>query len=163
VIFATVGGQVPFDRLIRAIDAWSAHNENVSIYAQIGDGAYVPTHIDHCKSMSPAEFQDRVRKASLVVAHAGMGTILTSLQLGVPILVMPRNASLGEHRNDHQLATARILEKHGLLSVVMNEDELFGRLDIADDLPAPPRISAVASDGLLNELRKFVAEIANAR
>jgi len=160
MIFVTVGGQVPFDRLIRAIDAWGAEQKGVHIFAQIGDSAYVPQHIDHCRLMSPEEFQDRVRNASLVVAHAGMGTILTSLQLGVPILVMPRTASLGEHRNDHQLATAKILEQSGFLSTVMNEDELFRRLNCVDDIPAPPKISAVASDRLLNELRKFVAETA---
>ena len=83
---------------------------------------------------------------------------MTSLQLGVPILVMPRKANLGEHRNDHQLATARILEQNGFLSVVMDESELSKRLNSVDDIPTPPRISAVASDRLLNELRQFIAE-----
>ena len=43
--------------------------------------------------------------AAAIVAHAGMGTILTALETGKRLLVMPRRAALGEHRNDHQLAT----------------------------------------------------------
>ena len=163
MIFVTVGGQVPFDRLIRAIDEWGAENGSVHIFAQIGESYYVPQHIDHCNLIASEEFQNRVRNASLVVAHAGVGTILTSLQFGVPILVMPRKASLGEHRNDHQLATAKVLEQKGLLSVVMDENELFRRLNSIDDAPIQHRISAVASDRLLNELRKFFEETARLR
>ena len=56
--------------------------------------------------MSPKECTDRMVAADAIIAHAGMGTILTALEMGKPLLVMPRRAELGEHRNDHQLATA---------------------------------------------------------
>ena len=67
--------------------------------------------------------------ADAIVAHAGMGTILTALELGKPLLVLPRRASLGEHRNEHQLATARRFADTGRLAVAFDESELAQRLD----------------------------------
>ncbi len=45
MIFATVGTQLPFDRLIRALDGWAASNGGVEVFAQIGRGEYEPSHI----------------------------------------------------------------------------------------------------------------------
>ena len=42
----------------------------------------------------------------VVIAHDEMGSIITALEMGKPIVVMPRRAELGEHRNDHQVAAA---------------------------------------------------------
>ena len=35
-IFATVGTQLPFDRLIRGLDSWAECNPEVEVFAQIG-------------------------------------------------------------------------------------------------------------------------------
>ena len=58
-----------------------------------------------------------------------MGTILTALELGKPLLVMPRRAALGEHRNDHQLATVRRFAELGSVEVALDESELALKLD----------------------------------
>ena len=44
VIFVTIGSMFPFDRLIRAMDAWAAAQpeRRVELLAQIGDGGYEP-------------------------------------------------------------------------------------------------------------------------
>ena len=64
-----------------------------------------------------------------MIAHAGMGSIITALELGKPIMVMPRRASLGEHRNDHQVATAKRFAEQGRIMVAFNEKELVDKLD----------------------------------
>ncbi len=43
----------------------------------------------------------------MVVAHAGIGTILSARRHARPLVILPRKADLGEHRNEHQMATAR--------------------------------------------------------
>ncbi|MCG8094946.1 MAG: glycosyl transferase family 28, partial [Candidatus Thiodiazotropha endolucinida] len=58
------------------------------------------------------------------VAHAGMGSILSSLSLGKPIIIMPRKASLGEHRNEHQMATAKRFQNRPGVYVAWDEKQL---------------------------------------
>ena len=47
MIFVTIGSMFPFDRLIRAMDAFAQANPGTEILAQIGTGDYVPAHMPH--------------------------------------------------------------------------------------------------------------------
>ena len=105
--------------------------------AQIGDSAEPPTHIEWHRFLSPDEFQAIATEASVIVAHAGVGSILTALDLEKPIVVMPRRAHLGEHRNDHQLATVESLGSRAAIAVVQDEAELLETLDRLAELEAP--------------------------
>jgi hypothetical protein len=85
-----------------------------------------------------------------------MGTILSALELGTPTLVMPRRAALGEHRNDHQMATARWFADLGGVTVAFDEAQLLERLDDADWLPGGARIGESAPQGFIDALRAFI-------
>jgi UDP-N-acetylglucosamine transferase subunit ALG13 len=153
MIFVTVGSQMPFDRLIRAVDKWAESSARTDVVAQIGDTDLQPRSLDWSSRVSATEFEDRCRDATAIVAHAGMGSILTALQYGTPILVMPRRADLRETRNDHQVATAARLSERGLVHVAMDDDELPGCLDRLGELTASERISPYASAELLDAVR----------
>src|SRR5687767_9745951 len=125
MIFVTVGTQLPFDRMIRAVDEWAGKSGNgEEVFAQIGPSDYKPKHIRYSAFIAADEFEHRSREARAVVAHAGMGSIITALTMGKPILVMPRRAAMGEQRNDHQLATARHFLAQGRIGVAADEHEL---------------------------------------
>lgn len=156
MIFVTVGTDLPFDRLVRTVDDWAAANGRRDVFAQIGETDWQPQHIACSKFLQPTEFTRRFAEAEVVVAHAGMGTILSALQWEKPILVMPRRASLGEQRNEHQLATARHLSEMGKINVAMDETELRGMLDGLSELRPRERIGAYASDTLITALRDFI-------
>lgn len=156
MIFVTVGHQMPFDRLVRGVDEWAGANGRDDVFAQIGSGEYVPSHVEHAEKIGPEEFRRRMAEADAVVAHAGMGTILTALELGVPILVMPRVGRLKETRNDHQIATAQRFKAQGRLEVAMDETELGGALDRLTGLKSAPTINPEASPGLLDAVRGFI-------
>src|SRR5690349_506002 len=96
MIFVTVGAQMPFDRLVRCVDHWAAGRGRRDVFAQIGPTAWRPENIEFVQFMEPPEFRARVTEAKAVVAHAGMGSIITALELGKPILVMPRRGDLRE-------------------------------------------------------------------
>ncbi len=105
----TVGSQLPFDRLTRAVDQWCAASGRSDVIGQIGEvgtDGYRPTHFRWSEFIPPAEFNRLLGQAELVIAHAGMGSIISALRNAKPIIIMARRANLGEHRNDHQLATA---------------------------------------------------------
>ena len=157
VIFVTVGGQLPFDRLVRAIDRWVGESERADVFAQIGASEYVPDHLEYERFLSPSQFEERLRAASVIVSHAGMGTILTALDHQRPVLVMPRRAALTEHRNDHQLATAAHLRERGLVQVAMDEEELARELAGIDRIEAAAKTSEEPLLRLRATLRDFVS------
>lgn len=157
MIFVTVGANTPFDRLVRCVDEWAALQGREDVFAQIGRTDYRPTHVRWAEMLSPEEFRETLGRASVVIAHAGMGTILAALEAGVPVLVMPRRAALREMRTDHQLATARRLEERGLVHVARDDDELRRRLDELVRLDAPERIAPIAPPLLIERLREFIA------
>jgi UDP-N-acetylglucosamine transferase subunit ALG13 len=163
LIFVTVGANTPFDRLVRCVDEWAALRGRGDVFAQIGRTDYRPGHIRWRAMLTPQEFREALRGASTIVAHAGMGTILSALEAGVPILVLPRRAALREQRNDHQLATARHLSERGLVHVAQDETELRARLDEGVALRAPERIAPVAPPPLVDHLRAFIAGSRGAR
>ena len=156
MIFVTVGTDAPFDRLVREIDSWAARTGREDVFAQIGRGGWRPRHISWAEMLEPPAFRERFAAARLIVAHAGMGTILTALHSGKAILVMPKKASLGEHRNEHQTATARHLLDLEKVAVAFDESELRERLDRLDSFPPAARIDSFAQPPLLSGLRQFI-------
>ena len=158
MIFVTVGSQMPFDRLIRGIDAWAEANGRDDLVAQIGDTEFEPRALRWSRRLSATAFEQHCQEATAIVAHAGMGSILTALQHGTPILVMPRRADRRETRNDHQVATATRLAERGLVHVAMDDDDLPGQLDRLGELGASSRISSDASPELLAAIREAIEQ-----
>jgi UDP-N-acetylglucosamine transferase subunit ALG13 len=123
MIFVTVGEQLPFDRLIQAVDEWASTSKK-EIFAQIGKSSYIPQHISYKKFLTPEEFKKNFVAAEFVIGHAGMGTIIFAVEQSKPIVVMPRQAERGEHRNNHQLATAKRFLELNYISVAFDEIQL---------------------------------------
>ncbi len=126
------------------------------MFAQIGEGGWEPVNIKFSNFLQPPEFLEHFRTASVIISHAGMGTILSALHYRKPILVMPKRASLGEHRNEHQLATARRMMDLGNVNVAFDEGELRERLDRLEELKQPRPIGESASDSLVFGIRDFI-------
>lgn len=155
VIFVTVGAQMPFDRLIKTVDQWARTYHRDDVFAQIGSTDYCPSNIQWTPFLSTDEFRQRYEDATAVIAHAGTGSIITALQLGKPILLMPRRASLRETRNDHQVATAEQFRKFDSVSVAQDEEELIARLEGLENLRGSKTIKPYASRELVNAIRDF--------
>ena len=158
MIFVTVGTQLPFDRLVRGVDEWAERSGRRDVFAQIGPNGWRPRHIDAAPFVSPEEHRRRMESASAIVGHAGMGTIIGALELGKPVLIMPRVASHGEHRNDHQIATSKRFEAVRGVAVAWDEQELPARLEALLGMRAGERIGSQASDRLIAVLRQFIQD-----
>ena len=101
------------------------------VFAQIGKSTHVPKNMSFSAEVAPKLFEEKFATARVVVAHAGIGTILTARKLGKPIVLVPRRAGLGEHRNDHQLATCAQLASRPGIFIAENEGDLRDALDQA--------------------------------
>jgi UDP-N-acetylglucosamine transferase subunit ALG13 len=156
VIFVTVGSQEPFDRLIRAVDDWALAHGRSDVFAQIGNSTFRPTHIDFAKFLDPDQFNRAIREATVVVAHAGMGSIISALEKGKPIVVMPRRGRFRETRNDHQVATAERFGSHGQVIVANDEHDFAEKLDYALTVPGKNPIALEATPRLISTIRGFL-------
>jgi UDP-N-acetylglucosamine transferase subunit ALG13 len=155
VIFVTVGSQLPFDRLVKAVDAWAADRGEAAVFAQIGSSAYRPAHMDWAQYLPADAFRRKLVASSLVVSHAGMGNCLLALEAQKPILVMPRRLQLNETRNDHQLATARWLRQMPGVTVADDTEELIEALR-RGEWQASGAMRSEASPELLAAVREFI-------
>ena len=87
MIFLTVGTQLPFDRFVEIVDQWAAKNPEFEIFGQIGEGDYKPLHIKYCAFLDEQSYKQQFDKANIVLAHAAMGSIITSLIESKPVVV----------------------------------------------------------------------------
>jgi UDP-N-acetylglucosamine transferase subunit ALG13 len=156
LIFVTVGAQMHFDRLIRTIDEWAEERGRADVFAQVGPSEYMARRIETVRSLDPASFRARAERATALVAHAGMGTIITALELGKPLLVFPRDFARRETRNDHQVATARHFAESGRVLAAFDERELRRRLDEIESFVPSSKIGREASQELVGRIRAFV-------
>jgi UDP-N-acetylglucosamine transferase subunit ALG13 len=154
LILVTVGTQLPFDRLIKWVDEM-APGVRKSGFAQIGKGAYQPKNLKWSANISPLEFDGYFRDCSVIVAHAGIGTVLTARRFGKPIILVPRQASLGEHRNDHQLATVSQLEGRPGIYVARSDNELHDLLLQDMVAPALEDLPSANRDSLVSYLKNY--------
>lgn len=155
MILVTVGTQLGFDRLISAIDAL-APNLPAPVVAQVGSGSYVPKYMEARALIAPADFEDLARASQMIVGHAGTGTILMAARFEKPLVMLPRQASLGEHRNDHQIATANAFATRAGVFVAWDVQDLDGAIMKALRYVGMGESQTSARSQLLESIGKFL-------
>jgi UDP-N-acetylglucosamine transferase subunit ALG13 len=81
---------------------------------QVGSTASDGLGIVTRSHMSGDELSSELSRADLVIAHAGIGSALGSLDAGNCPVLVPREKLHGEHIDDHQSQIARELDARGL-------------------------------------------------
>jgi UDP-N-acetylglucosamine transferase subunit ALG13 len=126
VIFVVTGTEIhPFDRLARAADEMQRGGlVGEEVFVQLGSCRYEPRHARFERFLPFGAMSENVRKASVVVTHAGAGSTLLCIQEGRHPIVVPRLPELGEHVDGHQVGFAERLAERGLVTLVRDPDEL---------------------------------------
>jgi UDP-N-acetylglucosamine transferase subunit ALG13 len=156
LIFVTVGTQLAFDRMVSAVDRWAERHPDVEFFAQIGPSDSPPKYMPFAAFIPPTQTENMMHRAEIIVSHAGMGSLLTALRYRRPIIIMPRKAGLGEHRNDHQMATARWMEGRPGVVVAWDETTIGDALERRSSFAGGPAIPEVASGPLVERLARFI-------
>ena len=161
MIFLSVGTQEPFDRLVMAVDQWAAGHD-LPVYGQLGAmkaESYRPRHFEWSEFLAADRYLEKLQASRLLVAHVGMGSIISALTYGRPLVMLARRASLGEHRNEHQLATAERFRGRAGLFIAADEADVAARIDAALAAPAGGGgLSPHAAPELLAAVRGFVQQ-----
>jgi UDP-N-acetylglucosamine transferase subunit ALG13 len=153
VIFVTVGTQLAFPRLISAMDSLAPQLAE-EVIAQIGPDTGAYSNVKPQANVTPDEFEHLFTSARLVVGHAGIGTILSAKRFGKPLVLMPRRHALGEHRNDHQMATAQAVEKLTGVYIAWQPEDLSALLS-AENLDPATNDESETHAALIDRLKLF--------
>lgn len=156
LILLSVGTQLPFDRLVRAVDEWADVSARTDVVAQIGPSTYSPRVLNAFPFLGPDAFRELQSAATIMISHAGMGSILTAMEYGKPIIIMPRDHARGEHRNGHQMATAARFKDVPGVYVAFDERDLAEHLKHLSDLTGSTGMSPHAPASFTGRLRQFI-------
>jgi beta-1,4-N-acetylglucosaminyltransferase len=122
VIFVTVGmSKAPFDRLLRAVDELAVSEELV---VQHGRSDVHPVRAVCHEYLPYDELAQHVRRARVVITHAGVGSVAVALMHEKRPIVVPRLRRFGEAVDDHQEPLARTLHRQGIVRLVNDLSEL---------------------------------------
>lgn len=113
MILCTLGTQkFQMNRLIEAVNNL-ADTLDEEIFIQTGNSTFVPTKCKHSAFVDKDKFQKMICESSLLITHAGVGSIMTALNAGKPVIVVPRRAIFHEHVDDHQVEIAEAFAGKG--------------------------------------------------
>ncbi|KAF4399090.1 hypothetical protein G4B88_023684 [Cannabis sativa] len=110
MVFVTVGTTC-FDALVKTMDTEVVKEElfrrgYTHLLIQMGRGSYVPTKSGGNGSLAVDYFTfsssiaDHLRSASLVISHAGSGSIFETLRLGKPLIVVVNEDLMDNHQTE---------------------------------------------------------------
>ncbi len=157
VFFVSVGTHPQqFNRLLEEADKIAARKKNWKFFAQTGHSDYKMKNAESRDFWSGSEYNKIFEKASVIVCHAGAGTIINALELGKKLVVVPRITRFGEHTDNHQQEIAEALANAKKVITVKNICELEEAME-----KALKSRSALASSRkkLVKRIQSFLGEI----
>jgi len=153
VIFVTAGTlHFPFTRLLAAVDALPG-DEDVVLQCR-ANGAR-PTRARCFDDLPYDELVAYMRRARVVVCHAGVGSVLTALANGKRPIAVPRLERYGEAVDDHQVPFGRRLAEAGLVTLVEDPAELAAAVAAVPGGEPPP----LGPRALVDDLRATLAQL----
>lgn len=133
----------PFPRLLRAvIDVLHRLPAPVTLQYDGPPGSLpndpLPPGIERVGMLTRPAFLNLLRRSALVITHAGAGTLLEAMRVGIPVIAMPRRPELGEVADGHQLELVDVLRGTGAVQIVEDGQGLrdaVSALDLANPTP----------------------------
>ena len=105
MIFVTVGThEQQCNRLVQKIDELKRDGViQEEVLIQTGYSTYEPKYCEWQQWVPYPKMIENVDKARIVITHGGPSSFIMPLQVGKPPIVVPRQAKIEEHDNDHQV------------------------------------------------------------
>ena len=106
--------------------------------------------------IDPIKFSKIFNESDIIINHAGIGTIIKALEIGKKIVIFPRLMKFHEHRNDHQIFTAKIFDKLAYVNVALDETELLSILSHIENLKVKKTIGSMAEPEIIKSISVFI-------
>jgi UDP-N-acetylglucosamine transferase subunit ALG13 len=157
-VFVSVGTcPFPFDRLVAAADRLA---RTETVFIQAGISRVRPQHAEAVDYLSFDAVAARMRAATIVITHAGSGSVALARASGKLPLVVPRRPELGENVDEHQIPYAQRAAEEGLVALVQDPERLHQIVARGFDSTLP----AAAGDGALeDEVAQYVQCVVSSR
>ncbi|MDV2886317.1 PssE/Cps14G family polysaccharide biosynthesis glycosyltransferase [Alkalihalophilus pseudofirmus] len=143
MIFVVLGThELPFTRLLKEVER--LQEEGVikeEVVVQVGHTPYESDKMKLVPFMSYDEMEGYFEKASLVITHAGTGSIITGVKKGKPVIAIARREEFKEHNDDHQTEIVEQFTQAGHILGANNVDELSSLLSQVDSFNPKPYVS----------------------
>ncbi len=126
MIFVVLGTQkFQCNRLLKEIDRLIEEKViTEDVFAQKGNSDYKPMHYKYIDFLTKEQFEQQMETCDLLITHSGVGTILSAVNHGKPIIVYPRLRKYKEHVDDHQLDIAKAFGKKKIVLMCGENDDL---------------------------------------
>lgn len=146
MVFVTVGTTC-FDALVKAVDSEEMKESLLQkgytdLLIQMGRGTYIPSKVSGNSTLQVGHFTfspsiaDYIREASLVISHAGSGSIFETLRLGKPLIVVVNEDLMDNHQSE--LAEELAERKHLFCARPQTLQETIKAMDLNTLLPYIP-------------------------
>lgn len=105
-----------FERLLKQIEK-EIENKNIKeqVIVQAGYTKFESKNMKIFDYVEQKALDDYIKKADLIICHAGVGTILNCLENKKKVIVVPRLSKYKEHNNDHQVQIAKEFSNSGYI------------------------------------------------
>lgn len=156
--FVSVGNSTQaFPRLLDAV-LQVATRLPQPVFVQYGAcNAFDCPTCDSAPYISMVEFERRVSEATVLIMHAGAGSVIHAVRSGRVPVVMPRSSALGEIVDEHQREFADALGLMGKLVVCNEPAQLLSAVATAGALQSA-RAATCSEPGLLRSVRQLLQD-----
>ena len=160
MILITVGTEkFPFNRLMNWLETLilkgTLNPQQEEVVVQYGSCTIIPSQVKSFQVVPGLQFQELVKKARLIIAHCGEGTIDLLSKINKPFLLVPRSVELNEHVDDHQIELANALQEQGInVANSIADLEQFLLQPVLTPIAASPLDYYKQASLMLNELVK---------
>tara|TARA_Y100000310_G_C20588084_1_gene766515 strand:+ start:560 stop:1033 length:474 start_codon:yes stop_codon:yes gene_type:complete len=141
-----------FPRLVKEMDR-IAPSLREKVVMQIGNTAFEPKNCEFVRVVSRAKMEFLFKEASLIVTHAGAGSIIMALSNAKPCVVVPRLKEFSEQIDDHQIEIAEGFSLRKNVVVVKEISELAGAIKKARTLSGTNKKSK-----LIKEIDQYLSK-----
>jgi UDP-N-acetylglucosamine transferase subunit ALG13 len=145
---------IGFERLVKKMDEIAGRIKE-KVIMQIGTTRYTPKNAAYFRFKAYPEIQRLCKRARVVVAHGGTGSVITALEQGTPVIAVPRLKEYGEVIDNQQIDFVRALAEEGRITPVYDLNELENVLK--NLTPLPPKHKS--NHKLVRALRNYIVEL----
>ena len=156
MIFVTLGtNDESFERLLKAIDKEIDKGTiKEKVIVQAGCTKYESKNMEILDLVPRDEFEKLISECNLLITHGGVGSILTGINKGKKVIVVPRLAKYNEHGNDHQLQIVENFSERKYILAVKDLNKLGKTIEKAKTFKPQKFVSN--THNIINMIEEFI-------